>query len=178
MHHLIASILLFISVGVASAVSPYAGQETQPIKSLSADEVSDFLSGKGMGLAKAAELNGYPGPFHVLELSAELELTTEQRVRTEALFQAMETKAIALGRALVEEERVLDRLFSSRTVTSENLASTIEKTSGLRGQIRRVHLDAHLQQTAILTARQIEKYRRLRGYGSDHEHEHAGGKHH
>jgi hypothetical protein len=31
-----------------------------------------------MGMAKAAELNGYPGPRHVLDLSPELHLTDAQ----------------------------------------------------------------------------------------------------
>jgi hypothetical protein len=35
-------------------VSPYAGQETRDIKSLSPEEVDAYLSGKGLGLAKAA----------------------------------------------------------------------------------------------------------------------------
>ena len=40
------------------------------IKSLSQDDQSALLAGRGMGLARPAELNGYPGPAHVLELAA------------------------------------------------------------------------------------------------------------
>ena len=49
-------------------VSPYAGQEVRRIKSLSAERVADLLAGRGAGYAKAAELNGVPGPVHVLEV--------------------------------------------------------------------------------------------------------------
>ncbi len=35
-------------------------------------------NGEGMGIVKYAELNGYPGPKHVLELVNELRLTEEQ----------------------------------------------------------------------------------------------------
>ena len=61
------------------------------------------LSGKGMGLAKAAELNGYPGPAHVLELAAQLDLTPEQKTKTEVLFKKMQARAIPLGKELVKE---------------------------------------------------------------------------
>jgi hypothetical protein len=42
----------------------YAGQQTRAIKALSSQEEQDLRLGRGMGLAKAAELNGYPGPMH------------------------------------------------------------------------------------------------------------------
>ena len=54
------------------AASPYAGEEGREIKALSAADVDAYLTGQGMGFAKAAELNGYAGPKHVLELAAEL----------------------------------------------------------------------------------------------------------
>ena len=56
------------------AGSPYAGQVNAPIKALTAEEQAALLDGQGAGFAKAAELNGYPGPKHVLELSAQLGL--------------------------------------------------------------------------------------------------------
>src|SRR4029079_2796548 len=43
---------------------PYAGQQARGVKALSDEEVSGYLAGAGMGFAKAAELNGYPGPMH------------------------------------------------------------------------------------------------------------------
>src|SRR5438046_1193857 len=96
---------LALVVSVHAATSSYAGEERREIKSLSPQEVDDYLAGKGMGLAKAAELNGYPGPAHVLELADELNLTAEQRRKTQALFKDMQEKAIAAGKALIEEER-------------------------------------------------------------------------
>jgi Spy/CpxP family protein refolding chaperone len=124
-----------------------------------------------MGLAKAAELNGYSGPAHVLELAAQLELTSEQKTKTEALFETMQARAIMLGKELVQEERALDCLFASRTVSSETLENVLARIGRLQGQVRRVHLDAHLKQTALLTSAQIDKYDRLRGYGMTQEQE-------
>ena len=66
-----------------------------------------------MGLAKAAELNGYPGPAHVLELASQLGLSAEQLAMTRALFTSMEQRAKELGRQLVAAEQSLDTLFAS-----------------------------------------------------------------
>ena len=53
-------------------VAPYAGQQTRTIKALLPADVTALLKGEGMGMAKAAELNGYPGPLQVLTLSRNL----------------------------------------------------------------------------------------------------------
>lgn len=130
-----------------------------------------------MGLSKAAELNGYPGPAHVLELAVELKLTAEQQKQTELLFQLMKSKVITLGEQLVEEERALDQMFASRAATPEGVAIAVARISTLQGEIRRVHLDAHLQETAILAPLQIKTYAHLRGYEAANPHDHAGPNH-
>ena len=158
------ALVLLATSARASSPSPYAGQEGREIKALSPEEISDYLSGKGMGLAKAAELNGYPGPAHVLELAAQLGLTPEQRAATEALFQKMQQRAMALGRELVEAEGALDRLFASHSASSEAVKVSLTRIARLQGELRQVHLDAHLEQAAVLTAAQITTYARLRGY--------------
>jgi hypothetical protein len=97
----------------ATSTSPYVGQEKRTIKSLSATEVADLLAGKGLGFAKAAELNGYPGPSHVLELSSQLKLSDEQVAKTQIIFQRMEAEAKGLGARLVEAERELNDCLSA-----------------------------------------------------------------
>jgi len=146
--------------------SPYVGQEAREIKSMSAEEVQAYLSGEGMGLAKAAELNGYPGPAHVLELASQLELTPEQRAQTEATLASMNAKAVSLGRALVEAERELDRLFATKTASPELVAATLEDVGALQSKVRGAHLEAHLAQMQILTSDQTARYIHLRGYDS------------
>jgi hypothetical protein len=59
--------------------SEYAGQEAKKVKALSNEEIAGFLGGKGLGFAKSAELNNFPGPMHVLALSDKLALTSEQK---------------------------------------------------------------------------------------------------
>src|SRR5262245_26723374 len=92
----------------AEPSTPYAGQEQREIKALSAEEIQGYLSGSGMGLAKAAELNHYPGPKHVLDLAEPLQLSIEQRQKTQTIFAAMRTEAVRLGTQLIARERQLD----------------------------------------------------------------------
>lgn len=170
--------LLFVSGASAAPPAPaYAGQEARDIKALSPEDINAYLSGKGMGLAKAAELNGYPGPAHVLELAAQLDLTSEQRTKTEALRSSMESKATLLGRALVEEERKLDRLFATKAVSPESLAGSLSEIGALQAQIRGTHLEAHLAEARILTLAQTARYVELRGYSGSGAHAGHGGQH-
>lgn len=169
---------LLTHIASAAPLSPYAGQQSSEIKSLSAEDVQSYLSGKGMGLAKAAELNGYPGPSHVLGLSSELALTRKQEDQTKELFKRMEERSSFIGKQIVEEERALNDLFASRTVTPQFLASSMARIGQLQGQLREAHLNAHITQASILTPEQIIRYQALRGYGSgavvpmDHRHAH------
>jgi hypothetical protein len=88
--------------------SPYAGMQDRTIKALSDQQIADLKSGRGMGLALVAELNGYPGPSHVLDLADELQLTHEQRTRTEELFDAMKAETIPIGEQIIADEVSLD----------------------------------------------------------------------
>jgi Spy/CpxP family protein refolding chaperone len=164
-------VLLLVSACAGSPSSPYAGQQSRDVKALSTEEVESLLAGKGMGFAKAAELNGFPGPAHVLELAPELRLTDEQRRQTEALFASMQEAAKSAGRALVDEERRLDASFRTKTVTSENLAGSLSRIGELQARVRAAHLEAHLAQARILTDEQSARYASLRGYGEgSHQH--------
>ena len=173
--------LLFciVSADVVGQSTPYAGQESRDIKALSAEEVSDLMAGKGMGLAKAAELNGYPGPSHVLENRTALKLSDQQAQQTQALFASMQAKAIGLGTSLVEEERRLDRMFGDGTISPEALVASLARIGSLQADLRAAHLAAHLAQRQILTADQNAAYIKLRGYESNARHEgaHTGHRH-
>lgn len=152
------------------AVSAYAGQEAREIKSLSAEEIRAYLAGEGMGFAKAAELNRYPGPKHVLELADKLELTEDQRRDTQAIFDAMKSEATRLGKRFVDLEVQLDSLFAGGRITPIELEEHVQKLAAVRGMIRIAHLKAHLAERKILTAEQIQKYDALRGYEEAGDH--------
>ena len=100
----IVALLFFTVPAAANAPSPYVGQEQRAVKALSQQEIDDLRNGRGMGLAKAAELNSYPGPAHVLELQRELGLTARQIERTTALHHRMSAEAKALGEAILQRE--------------------------------------------------------------------------
>jgi Spy/CpxP family protein refolding chaperone len=144
--------------------APYTGQQTRSIKALSPEDISALLKGKGMGIAKAAALNGYPGPKHVLDLALELNLTPDQREQVQAIFDRMSAAAKPLGTELVERERVLDQLFGSGEIAPDRLTAETTAMAQLQGRLRLVHLTAHLGTRALLSPVQIALYQQLRGY--------------
>lgn len=147
--------------------SPYAGDmEERAIKALSPDEADGLLAGEGMGFALAAELNGLPGPRHVLDLAAELELTPAQRTAVEAVHARMADEARALGARLVEAERHLDHMFARGHATAERVRAGTAAAAALRGELRAVHLVAHLETVEILEPAQVVEYARQRGYSA------------
>lgn len=169
MKNIILAVLALLSgMSVATELSPYAGEELRSIKSMSSQEVDSLLSGGGMGFAKLAELNHYPGPKHVLELATDLDLTPLQISKTEALFEEMRRNAVVLGKELLEAELALDKDFSQGKINSESLRSALLNVGKIRAQLRYVHLEAHLRQKRLLTTEQIAKYDETRGYLVDH----------
>jgi Spy/CpxP family protein refolding chaperone len=116
-----------------------------------------------MGLARAAELNGYPGPMHVLELASELRLSASQETKTRELFARMRASAKELGAQLVAAEQALDAQFASRQVDPRSLVEALDRVASLQAKVRGVHLLAHLEQTGLLTSEQVALYAKLRG---------------
>ncbi len=148
----------------ANSPTPYAGQHLRPLKALSAGEIDDLRNGRGMGLAKAAELNSYPGPAHVLELQGALSLTPSQIERTERLRARMTREAAALGESILQAEAALDRLFGEGKADAAAVERASVEIGTLQGRLRAVHLNTHIEMKALLSADQISAYDRLRGY--------------
>lgn len=155
---------------------PYAGLESRPVKALSEQQIGDLRAGRGMGLALPAELNGYPGPRHVLDLAAGLVLSPEQRARTEALYDAMTAEAIPLGERLIAAEAELDRQFRERTVTPASLGDATGRIGAAQAALRAAHLRYHLAMLDVLTPEQVRRYAALRGYAG-HGEGHGAGSH-
>jgi hypothetical protein len=144
--------------------SPYAGHEKSDIPSLSPKELSDLRAGAGMGLARSAELNHYPGPKHVLELADSLGLSAEQESEVSAIREAMHERAVELGERIIEAERSFGLRFRHGYIDSAAVKEATANIGRLRGELRYVHLAAHVATRAVLDAPQIETYDRLRGY--------------
>jgi Spy/CpxP family protein refolding chaperone len=148
----------------AADLSPYAGFQSRSIKSLSDEQVADLRSGRGMGLALAAELNGFPGPTHVLELAGELGLSEAQRSQTEAAVRSMKSATITIGERIIAAERELNRLFAEWRIDHARLAAVTARIGSDQGALRSTHLMHHIDMAELLTPTQIERYGVLRGY--------------
>jgi Spy/CpxP family protein refolding chaperone len=173
----ISAALLLTSAAAANAQTPYAGMQTRPIKALSEQQMADLSAGRGMGLALAAELNGYPGPVHVLELADKLDLSPDQRAGIQRLFDSMKAEAVPLGSKLIEQEADLDKQFAGHTVTPDSLRASTAAVAATQGALRETHLKYHLSTVAVLSPGQIQRYAELRGYGgeagpTEHHHHH------
>lgn len=117
-----------------------------------------------MSLALPAELNGYPGPSHVLELAEPLRLTPAQAARTRDLFAQMQREAQTLGEAVIAAEGTLDALFKTRRATRDTVAAASAGAADAQGRLRAAHLRYHLEMLDVLTPEQRSAYARLRGY--------------
>ena len=147
--------------------SDYTGEVDRVIKSLSANDIKDLTLGNGMGLAKAAELNGYPGPKHVLEMQEELLLEKEQLTSIKLIFEEMKSQARSQGKIFISLEKSLNEHFSKATITNDTLESTLKNISEAKNNLRYIHLSAHIKTTEILSKNQIKKYNQLRGYSNN-----------
>src|SRR5215813_3350073 len=130
----IVLLICVVSGPVLAADMPYAGQEVRTIKALSDDDIAALSNGEGMGMAKAAELNGYPGPKHVLDLAQQLQLTDAQRHDVQAIFDRMSAAAKPLGAELIAEEQALDQLFANGAITLDRLAAATARIAELQGR--------------------------------------------
>lgn len=150
----------------ASPARPYMGMEARWTKALSEEGRADLLAGRGMGLALAAELNGYPGPAHVLEHAEALRLTPAQRTTAETLRDRMAGEARVVGARIVALEEELDALFADGTADPGRLAALMASLGALNGRLREVHLVTHIAMRDALEPAQRDAYARLQGYAS------------
>jgi Spy/CpxP family protein refolding chaperone len=157
----------------AQAQQPYAGLEARSIKALSEQQIADLRAGRGMGLALAAELNGYPGPMHVLELAEPLGLSDQQRAKMQELLAAMKAEAVPLGEKLIVQEADLDGQFADKTITSASLKASTDAIGATHAALRATHLKYHLSTVEVLTPAQVQRYTELRGYMTG-MHQHGG----
>ncbi|HKW95614.1 MAG TPA: hypothetical protein VJX92_27245 [Methylomirabilota bacterium] len=174
---LVTLLLAVPATGQDHLTSPYRGEPRSPIGGLTADEVSALRDGSGMGLARAAELNSYPGPRHVLDAvrDARLPASADQVLQTTAIFDGMRQEAQLVGAQILAEEASLEAAFKAATITETDLRSRVARIAGLQGKLRTIHLAAHLATRAVLTEEQIQQYNVLRGYAAGSTgHEHHG----
>ncbi|MEM0962428.1 MAG: hypothetical protein AAGK21_07850 [Bacteroidota bacterium] len=142
------------------------GRDAQVPSGLSADDVRGLLTGGGLGMARPAELNGYPGPLHVIELAEPLQLTDEQLETAQQLREAMLAEAVPLGRQLVDAEQALDAVFAAGDATEADIEQAVSHAASVHARLRAVQLRTHLAMRDALTDDQLRAYGRLRGHAS------------
>lgn len=174
------SLVLALAAPAFASNQPYSGQQLRTIKSMSAGDVEGHIQGYGLGYAKTAELNHYPGPAHLRELTQELGLSEEVLQEIIAIEDDMRQKAIQLGREIVDMERQLDMMFAHAQAAPDLVMRLSKKIGALQGELRAVHLNAHLAVRPLLSDDIVKRYDELRGYtqgteetSSEHNHHHG-----
>jgi Spy/CpxP family protein refolding chaperone len=147
----------------------------------SKERAEGLLEGRGMGLAVAAENNGYPGPRHALDAADKLGLSAEQRTQIAALVDQMKGEAIPAAQRLLDDEAALDRLFIDHRATLASITAASEQAGRSEAAARVVHLKYHLAMMKVLTPEQVAEYEALGSHvdtaaaatssrGHDHHH--------
>jgi hypothetical protein len=169
----LTTLLLAVSVAAPVAAqqtltSPYREEQASEIRGLTEKEIRELRNGQGMGLARAAELNGYPGPRHLLDAveAEQIHLTPEQLRTIRRLFDSMSAEAKRLGDTILREEQALEAAFRQGAITESDLQRRVAQIAALQGELRAVHLRTHLEAKAILNEHQIQRYNQVRGYSS------------
>lgn len=152
--------------GPGSGSNPYADFAKRRVAAFSDEDAAGIVAGRGMGFALPAELNGYPGPLHILELAAELGLTHEQRAAVEALIGPMQARAKEAGRRYVEAEQALDAAFRSQAADAATIERLVRAADSARAEKRLAHLLTHIEARRLLTKEQLAIYAARRGYAT------------
>jgi hypothetical protein len=152
-----------------TTASPYAGLQNREIKSLSEADLVELRAGAGWGLALAAELNGVPGPAHLLELREQIDLTPEQVAAIEVIYAQMKAQAIVAGERLIAAEAAIEAGFREGNLSTDSLRELVAQSAAARAELRYVHLLRHLETPPLLSAQQISRYNTLRGYDTNND---------
>ena len=147
--------------------APYAGFEAREIKSLSDQDIEELQRGGGWGLALPAELNGRPGPAHLLELDEELDLSARQVEAISAVYEQMRAAAVAAGERFIAAEAALSDAFAGSDLSEDRLRGLLAEAAEARAELRFIHLSRHLSTPELLSDAQIQRYNSLRGYADD-----------
>ena len=162
----LGSLLAFAAI-TAVADHPQRVADPPPlwsIKALSSDEISQLERGGGFGHGRAAELNHYPGPGHVLDLADELGLEPDQVARLSAIEARMRAETAPLGARMLEQQRQLETSFARGTAEPDRIHVLSQAMAGTEAELRASHLTAHLEARAVLSGEQLARYEFLQGY--------------
>ncbi len=160
------------ATGKEALRSPYAGERDAAETGLRADELEALSKGAGLAMALPAELNGYPGPRHVLDAAdaGQFSLSPTQREAMQDLYDRMSSEAKAKGREIIQAEAQLALRFRQADMDDPILREIVQRIANLRAELRFIHLRAHLKTRLLLTPEQIGHYNAVRGYDAGRLH--------
>jgi Spy/CpxP family protein refolding chaperone len=163
-----AAVIIAIALGV-TAPPALAQHSTAPsashhalVQTYEKAFEENVATGRGFGMAFAADQNGYPGPLHVLELKDRLKLTAEQEARMQAMLAAMFAESRPKGARLLEGEARLRRLFAGGHADETSVGAAVAEVEKARAEVRLVHLRFHLKTREVLTDEQRRVYHEAR----------------
>jgi len=122
----------------------------------------NIATGRGFGMAFAADQNGYPGPLHILELKDRLKLTAEQEAKAQAMMAAVLAESRFKSARLLHAEAKLAQLFASGQADEASVRAAVADVENARTEVRLVHLMTHLKTRDLLTDEQRRLYNEAR----------------
>ena len=119
-------------------------------------------SGRGFGLAFAADQHGYPGPMHALELKDRLRLTGGQEQAMDRLMDAMFAESRPAAARLLATEQRLRAVFAAGAANEAAVRAAVTDVERTGADVRLIHLLAHLKTRDLLSAEQRHLYHAAR----------------
>lgn len=161
----LGAMVFTVGLGSAGAQHQHGAGAPSPhelVERCTTDFEQTVASGRGAGLAFAADQNGYPGPLHVLELKDRLKLTAEQDAKVQAMLAAMFAESKPKSARLLDAEAKLRQLFASGQANEAAVRAAVVEIEKARTEVRLVHLMFHLKTRDVLTDEQRRLYHETR----------------
>ncbi|MDB5120462.1 MAG: hypothetical protein JWN56_1680 [Sphingobacteriales bacterium] len=116
---------------------------------------------KTVQMVKVAEVNNYPDPCRVIEISTHLKLTPAQLSKLTTIKSSLEFKAKEMDGFINQQEKKLNDLFASGKAEEGSIIYYTNKLGLYEGELRNAYLQAHLKTRYVLTPAQLKKYNQL-----------------
>jgi len=156
------SFVLLSSAAVVAQSRPDSTAGKSPVRTLNRQQYDAYLKGTAADeMAIVAEMNHYPMPDNVLELSNQLDLSTVQIKKITEVNTQMHRRRIQIGGSIISNEKMLDSLFKTRKMTDGNLIFYTNRHGLYQGELKNAILQACMATEKLLSAQQIAKLEAL-----------------
>jgi len=157
---------LFFSFIMLSSAAVFAQSDStaskSPVRTLNRQQYDAYLKGTASDeMATVAEMNHYPMPDKVLELSNQLDLSTVQIKKITEVNTQMHRRRLQIGGSIISNEKMLDSLFKTRKMTDGSLIFYTNRHGLYQGELKNAILQACIATEKLLSAQQITKLEAL-----------------